>query len=44
LGNKAQTALFSQGELAQLTYGAFNIAAQSVQELQNEEIEGQRKF
>ncbi len=39
LVNEAQTALFNQGELAQLTYGAFDIAARSMQESKQEEIE-----
>lgn len=37
--NEARTALFNQGELAQLTYGAFDIAARSMQESEQEEIE-----
>lgn len=35
----ARHAMFDQGELAQLTYGAFDIAAKSMQEMQQEEIE-----
>ena len=35
----ARHAMFEQGELAQLTYGAFDIAARSMQEMQQEEIE-----
>ena len=35
----ARNALFDQGELAQLTYGAFDIAARSMQESEQEEIE-----
>ena len=31
--------MFDQGELAQLTYGAFDIAARSMQDMQQEEIE-----
>lgn len=31
--------MFDQGELAQLTYGAFDIAVRSMQEMQQEEIE-----
>ncbi len=37
--NEAQTTLFNQGELAQLTYGAFDIAARSMHESEKEEIE-----
>lgn len=46
LGNQLNTiacdargAMFDQGELAQLTYGAFDIAIRSMQEMQEEEIE-----
>jgi hypothetical protein len=35
----ARHAMFDQGELAQLTYGAFDIAARGMQEMQQEEIE-----
>jgi hypothetical protein len=35
----ARAAMFDQGELAQLTYGAFDIAARSMQESGQEEIE-----
>ncbi|OYY94170.1 MAG: hypothetical protein B7Y41_07530 [Hydrogenophilales bacterium 28-61-23] len=35
----AKHAMFDQGELAQLTYGAFDIAARSMQEMEHEEIE-----
>lgn len=35
----ARDAMFDQGELAQLTYGAFDIAARGMQEMQQEEIE-----
>jgi hypothetical protein len=35
----ARSAMFDQGELAQLTYGAFDIAARSVQEMNQDEIE-----
>ncbi len=35
----ARHAMFDQGELAELTYGAFNIAVQSLQESSSEEIE-----
>lgn len=35
----ARHAMFDQGELAQLTYGAFDIAARSMQESDREEIE-----
>jgi hypothetical protein len=35
----ARGAMFAQGELAQLTYGAFDVAAQKLQELKQEEIE-----
>lgn len=35
----AKHAMFDQGELAQLTYGAFDIAARSMQSMENEEIE-----
>jgi len=31
--------MFDQGELAQLTYGAFDIAARSMQEMEEEEVE-----
>jgi len=31
--------MFDQGELAQLTYGAFDIAARGMQEMQQDEIE-----
>lgn len=34
----ARHAMFDQGELAQLTYGAFDIAARSMQDMQQEEI------
>jgi hypothetical protein len=36
---EARHAMFDQGELAQLTYGAFDIAARGMQEMQQEEIE-----
>ena len=36
--NEARYALFDQGELAQLTYGSFDIAARSVQESEQEDI------
>jgi hypothetical protein len=39
LANAAKTELFNQGELAQLTYGAFDIAAKSMQSSEQEEIE-----
>lgn len=35
----AKHAMYDQGELAQLTYGAFDIAARSMQDMKNEEIE-----
>jgi len=35
----ARHAMFDQGELAQLTYGAFDIAARGMQEMQQDEIE-----
>lgn len=35
----ARHAMFDQGELAQLTYGAFDIAVRGMQEMQQEEIE-----
>jgi hypothetical protein len=35
----ARSTLFEQGELAQLTYGAFDIAARGMQESEQEEIE-----
>lgn len=35
----AKHAMFDQGELAQLTYGAFDIAARSMQSMEQEEIE-----
>lgn len=35
----AKHAMFDQGELAQLTYGAFDIAARSMQDMEQEEIE-----
>ena len=35
----ARHAMFDQGELAELTYGAFNIAVRSLQESSGEEIE-----
>ena len=35
----AKRAMFEQGELAQLTYGAFDVAASSAQQMQQEEIE-----
>lgn len=35
----AKHAMFDQGELAQLTYGAFDIAARSMQAMDHEEIE-----
>src|SRR5690606_945191 len=35
----ARGSLFEQGELAQLTYGAFDIAARTLQEMQQDEIE-----
>lgn len=35
----ARHAMFDQGELAQLTYGAFDIAARSMQEMQQDDIE-----
>lgn len=34
----ARTTMFDQGELAQLTYGAFDIAARSMQDAEQEEI------
>ena len=37
--NAAKGATFDQGELAQLTYGAFDVAAQKVRELEQDEIE-----
>lgn len=37
--NAAKGATFDQGELAQLTYGAFDVAAQKVRELEQNEIE-----
>lgn len=39
LVNAARGSLFEQGELAQLTYGAFDIAAGTLQEMQQDEIE-----
>lgn len=36
--NTARTTMFDQGELAQLTYGAFDIAARSMQDAEQEEI------
>lgn len=35
----AKSALFAQSELAQLTYGAFDIAAHTMQQMENDEIE-----
>jgi len=35
----ARHSMFDQGELAQLTYGAFDIAARDIQEMQQEEVE-----
>jgi len=35
----ARHAMFDQGELAQLTYGAFDIAARGMQDMEQEEIE-----
>lgn len=35
----ARVSMFDQGELAQLTYGAFDIAARSMQSMEQEEIE-----
>lgn len=37
--NFARGAMFDQGELAQLTYGAFDIAARGMQEMQQDEIQ-----
>lgn len=37
--NAARGSLFDQGELAQLTYGAFDIAARTLHEMQQDEIE-----
>lgn len=37
--NAARSALFSQGEIAQLTYGAFDVTATKLNELGEEEIE-----
>ena len=37
--NEAKHTLFDQGELAQLTHGAFDIAARAMQESKNEEID-----
>lgn len=37
--NGARASLFDQGELAQLTYGAFDIAARTLQETQQDDIE-----
>lgn len=46
IGNKlneivrlARASMFDQGELAQLTYGAFDIAARAVQDMPQEEVE-----
>lgn len=36
---EARYAMFDQGELAQLTYGAYDIAAKTLQDLEQEEIE-----
>ena len=38
IASAARAALFDQGELAQLTFGAFDIAARSMQESDEEEI------
>jgi len=35
----ARAVMFDQGELAQLTYGAFDIAARSMQEMEQDEVE-----
>lgn len=35
----ARVSMFDQGELAQLTYGAFDIAARSMQSMEQDEIE-----
>lgn len=37
--SSARNAMFDQGELAQLTYGAFDIAARGMQAMEQEEIE-----
>lgn len=39
LTSTARYSLFDQGELAQLTYGAFDVVARNVTELQSEEID-----
>lgn len=35
----ARNAMFDQGELAQLTYGAFDIAARGMHDMEQEEVE-----